>query len=125
MRKAESESKNIMKNDLEERTLSFSCELIDFVVTLLKGTIGEAIGRQLLRAGTSIGANYREANRAASKADFIHKIGICEKEASETNYWLEICTRRGLGSGDIRPGLLQESTQLLAIFTTIGKNAKR
>jgi four helix bundle protein len=52
---------------------------------------GIAIGRQLLKAGTSVGANYREANRAESKSDFIHKIGIAEKEASKTNYWLELC----------------------------------
>lgn len=113
------------KNELEERTLVFSCMLIEFVATLSRGTAGDVVGRQLLRAGTSVGANYREANRGESRADFIHKIGICEKEASEANYWLEICVRQGLGEHDSRALLLKESGELLAIFTTIGRNAKR
>jgi four helix bundle protein len=113
------------KNELEERTLIFSCKLIDFVVTLTGGVVGDVVARQLLRAGTSIGANYREANRGESKADFIHKIGVCEKEASEANYWLEICSRRRLGEAGLRTSLLDESSELLAIFTTIGRNAKR
>ena len=82
------------KNDLEERTIAFSCELMDFVLTLPKGTVGDVLGRQVLRSGTSIGANYRAANRGVSKADFIHKIGTCKKEASETAYWLEIADFR-------------------------------
>jgi four helix bundle protein len=82
------------------------------------------VGKQLLRAGTSIGANYREANRAESKDDFIHKIGVAEKEASETGYWLEICADAGIGApGAINP-LLGESVELLAILTTIGRKAK-
>lgn len=113
------------KNELEQRTLVFSCNLIDFVVTLTQGVVSEVIGKQLLRAGTSVGANYREANRGESRADFIHKIGICEKEASEANYWLEICYRQNLGNNDLRTSLLKESGELLAIFTTIGRNAKR
>ena len=114
-----------MKNELEGRTLEFSCDLIDFVTSLPKGVVGDVVGRQLLRSGTSIGANYREANRGESKADFIHKIGICEKEASETNYWLEICAKRHFGPQASREQLLKESSDLLAIFTTIGGNAKR
>ena len=113
------------KNDLEERTLRFSCDLIDFVGTLTRGVAGDVVGRQLFKSGTSIGANYREANRGESKADFIHKIGICEKEASETNYWLEICSHQNLGDGALRAPLLKESGELIAIFTTIGRNAKR
>jgi four helix bundle protein len=113
------------KNDLEERTIVFSCRLIDFLLTFPKGAVGDVVGRQLLRSGTSVGANYREANRAVSKADFINKIGTCEKEASETKYWLEICQRRTIGAPAMREPLLAESQELLAIFTTIGKNAKR
>ena len=113
------------KNDLEERTLIFSCHLMDFVTTFGRSTAGEVLARQLLRSGTSIGANYREANRGESKADFIHKIGICEKEASETNYWLEICSKQQIGEASLRESLFKESGELLAIFTTIGRNAKR
>ena len=85
---------------------------------------GSEVGRQLLRAGISIGANYREANRAESKNDFIHKIGLAEKEAAETGYWLEICSDSGIGTpAEIKP-LLAESVELLAILTTIGRKAK-
>jgi four helix bundle protein len=68
------------------------------------------LGRQLLKSGTSIGANYREANRAESKADFIHKLAIVEKEASETLYWLELMLESGIGANE-------EAKELLAIFT--------
>jgi four helix bundle protein len=85
---------------------------------------GQIIGRQLLRSGTSIGANYREANRAESKSDFIHKIGIAEKEAAETVYWLEICRDTKLGSEAKIAELLNEAGQLLAILITIGRKAK-
>ena len=70
------------------------------------------------------GANYREANRAESHDDFIHKIGIIEKEASETCYWLELCEEAGIGDTAERQWLLKESSELLAIFTSIGKTAK-
>ncbi len=77
-----------------------------------------------LRSGTSIGANYREANRAESRSDFIHKIGVVEKEASETRYWLELCEEAGLGDTEERHWLLREASELLAIFTASGKTAK-
>jgi len=71
-----------------------------------------------------VGANYREANRAESHDDFIHKIGIVEKEASETCYWLELCEEAGIGDATELGWLLKESNELLAIFTRIGKTAK-
>ncbi len=77
-----------------------------------------------MKAGTSVGANYREANRAESRADFIHKIAIVEKESSESRYWLEICDEANLGDSAKRQWLLQESGELLAIFTSTGKTAK-
>ena len=76
-----------------------------------------------MRSGTSIGANYREANRAESKLDF-HKVGIAEKEASETAYWLEICEAASLGNAEEIRGLLKESREILAIVTTIGRKSK-
>ena len=82
------------------------------------------LGYQLLKAGTSIGANYREANRAQSKKDFIHKIAVVEKEAAETQYWLELCAEAEVGNDDQRRWLLKESGELLAIFTAAGKTAK-
>ena len=75
----------------------------------------------MTKAGTSVGANYREANRARSKADFRNKIAICESEASETQYWLEVIVGMGWKSwGEIRPDY-DECSELLAIFTSIGK----
>ena len=86
------------KIELERRTKEFSLQLIRFLESLPKNYLGETQGRQLLKSGTSIGANYREANRAESKADFIHKLAIVEKEASETLYWLELMLEGGIGA---------------------------
>ena len=113
------------KNELEERTWGFALRVIRFVAALPKGRIGDVLGRQLLRSGTSIGANYREANRAESRRDFIHKIAIVEKEAAETQYWLSLLNEIEAGSPKERNWLLRESTELLAIFTTAGKSSKK
>ena len=86
-----------MKTELEERTKKFAVQVVKTVSTFPKTSEGQIIGRQLLKSGTSIGANYREANRAESKDDFVHKVGVAEKEAAETIYWLEICRECRLG----------------------------
>ena len=82
---------------------------------------GDVLTRQLLRSAKSIGANYREANRGVSRADFSNKIGTVQKEAAETQYWIELLIESKIGSEDTVLALLKESTELLAIFTTIGK----
>ena len=132
MRKAESgkrklnhQAKPRMKTELEERTKKFAVRVVKTVTVFPKNAEGQIIGRQLLKAGTSIGANYREANRAESRSDFIHKVGVAEKEAAETVYWLEICRDTGLGTEKQIIELLDESGQLLAILITIGRKAKR
>ena len=79
---------------------------------------------QLVKAGTSVGANYREANRAESRNDFIHKIALVEKEGSECQYWLEICDEAGFGDRVQLVWLLKECGELLAIFTSAGRTAK-
>jgi four helix bundle protein len=109
---------------LERRTKEFAVRIVRFVSKLPRGPIGDVLGRQLLRAGTSIGANYREACRAESRSDFLHKIFLVEKEAAETRYWLELCEATGVGPTTELPALLQEATELLAIFTQIGKSTK-
>ena len=113
-----------MKTELEGRTKEFSVRIVRLIRTFPKTVDGIEMGRQLLRSGTSIGANYREANRAESKADFIHKVGVAEKEASETVYWLELCEASPLGNTTEVRSLLAESIELLAILTTIGRKAK-
>ncbi len=82
------------------------------------------MGDQLLRSGTSIGANYREANRASSRVDFIYKINLSEKEAAETEYWLELADNAAIGDGSERAALMLEARELVAIFTRIGKTSK-
>jgi four helix bundle protein len=112
------------KVTLEKRTKEFALRIISFVATLPKNKIGDVVGYQLVNSGTSVGANYREANRAESRRDFIHKMGIVEKECAETEYWLELCQEANIGDAGERQWLLKESGELLAIFTRIGKTSK-
>ena len=112
------------KKELEYRTKVFALNVIRFVSRLHRNKVVDVLGYQLLKAGTSIGANYREANRAESRKDFIHKIAIVEKEASESQYWLELCKEAGIGKSEELKSLLCESGELLAIFTSIGKTTK-
>ena len=83
------------KNELEQRTKRFGLSIVRFVENLPKNKTTDVLGYQLLKSGTSVGANYREANRAESRADFMHKVGIVEKEIAETQYWLESKDSRG------------------------------
>jgi len=110
--------------ELEERTKIFSTNVIQLITTLPKSKAADVISYQILKSATSIGANYREAARAESKADFIHKIGIVEKEANETLYWLELI-KESLVQNDSVDNLLKECDELLAIFIASGKTAKR
>jgi len=111
------------KTELEIRSKAFALQLIELVERMPRAKASEIIGRQLLRAGTSLGANYREANRAESRADFVHKVGIAVKEAAETEYWLELINEsrqlQTVGAED----MLKEARELLAILITIGKKA--
>ncbi len=112
------------KVELERRTKAFAVRVVRFVGALPKNRLSDTLGFQLLGSGTSIGANYREANRAQSRSDFIHKIALVEKEAAETQYWLELFDETGLGNPQEREWLLQEANSLLAIFTSIGRTSK-
>ena len=112
------------KTELERRTKAFARRTIPFVSALPRNKVTDVLGYQLLKSGTSIGANYREANRAESRSDFIHKIAIVEKEAAETQYWLELYEEAGIGDPADRQWLLKESGELLAIFTSVGRTTK-
>ena len=79
-----------MEKDLEQRTKRFALAVIKLVASLPRGAASDVLGRQILRSATSIGANYREANRAVSRPDFTNKIRTIQKEAAETQYWLEL-----------------------------------
>ena len=113
-----------MKEELEKRTKLFALEIVNFVAALPSNRICDVMGRQLLKSGTSIGANYREAGRAESHADFIHKIAICEKESAETQYWLELFLEGKLAKVEKSEKLRQEASELLAIFVASGRTAK-
>lgn len=111
--------------DLKSRTKRFALDVIKFVSNLPKNHICNTLGNQLLRAGTSIGANYRAATRAKSKADFNYKIKVVEEESDESIYWLELITESGLVDSDLTTKLLKEANELTAIFSSISiKNKK-
>ncbi len=113
------------REGLEERTKEFALQIIRFVSALPKNQVSNVLGYQLLKSGTSIGANYREASRGESRADFIHKIAIAEKEAAETEYWLELFEQEGIGDVDKLHWLTKERQELLAILTASGRTAKK
>jgi four helix bundle protein len=106
--------------ELENRTRKFAVRIINLSTTLPNTTEGRIIRNQITKSGTSIGANYREANRARSKADFKNKIAICESEASETQYWLEVIVDMEWLSWDKVKLEYDECSELLGIFTSIG-----
>ncbi|MEI6153250.1 MAG: four helix bundle protein [Deltaproteobacteria bacterium] len=112
------------KTELEGRTKIFAIRVIQFVAKIPKSKTTDVLLYQLLKSGTSIGANYREANRAESRNDFMHKIGVVSKEAAETQYWLELFKETVLSDKEELNWLYKESTELLAIFTSIGKSTK-
>ena len=86
--------------------------------------IAQVLGKQVLRSGTSVGANYCEAARSRSTPEFVSKVGDCLKELEETSYWLDLLVESGAVSAAKMRDLIDEAHQLTAIFTTIGKNAK-
>jgi four helix bundle protein len=107
--------------ELEKRTRKFAVAIIHLSTTLPNTPEAKVVRNQLTKCGTSVGANYREANRSRSKADFKNKITICETEASETQYWLEVIVEVGWKSYDEVKPEYEECSELLAIFTSIGK----
>ena len=110
--------------DLEERTAKFGIDVIDFSKTIVETTITRPLISQFIRAGTSVGANYCEANDAESKKDFIHKIGICKKEARECMYWLHMIGTAVMESKEKARKLWQEAKELNLIFAAIIKSSR-
>jgi len=114
------ENKIFAKN-LEKRTRLFAVRIIRLSASLPDAPEGRVVGYQIAKSGSSIGANYREANRSGSKADFKNKIRICESESSETQYWLEVIVETGFLPWErVRPEY-EECSELLAIFTSVGR----
>lgn len=105
--------------DLSVRTKSFALRVIRLFSSLPKTTVAQTLGKQVLRFGTSVGANYREANRSRSKNEFIAKIGGCLKELDETAYWLDLLAESGILTLQMTKELCRECDELIAIPTTI------
>ena len=104
-----------MSEDLKKRMRVFALHVIRLASGLPHDKVGDVIGRQLLKCGTSVGANYRAASRAKSQADFIAKMGIVEEESDESLYWLELLVEAGLIQRQKVAGLLAEADQFVAI----------
>jgi len=104
---------------LEKRTKDFALNIIKLTTKLPDTPEAKVIRYQLAKSGTSVGANYREANNSRSKADFKNKISISAGEASETGYWLELIEQTSWMNSDEVASLIIEANELLAIFTSI------
>jgi four helix bundle protein len=117
---------NSMRNsDLRERTKQFALRILTLASMMPRTREADIIAKQVVKSGTSVGSNYREAGRARSKAEFTSKIGVVEQEADETLYWLEIIRECDWIKHELVDSLIIEADELVAIFTTIGKKSKK
>ncbi|HEX3719144.1 MAG TPA: four helix bundle protein [Verrucomicrobiae bacterium] len=113
------------ERDLKVRTQQFALNVIQFVEKLPASETCRIIGRQLLRSGTSVGANYRAASRSRSKADFIAKMGIVVEEADESAYWIELLAATHKIKPELSAELLREANELVAIAVASINTARR
>ena len=105
--------------DLEDRTAKFGEDIIEFVKSLPRNLINDPLIRQVIRSGTSIGANYMEADVAESKKDFKHKISLCRKESKETKHWLRMIAKANPNKKEQCRSLWKEAQELTLIFSAI------
>jgi four helix bundle protein len=112
------------ERDLVPRTKEFARRVIRLYAALPKEVVAQVLGKQLLRSGTSVGANYREANRARSRPEFIAKIGDCLKEADESVYWIELLLDENFFPPAQLQSLFREANELVAILVTISKRSR-
>jgi four helix bundle protein len=103
-------------DELRRRTKSFAIRIVNVFRSLPRSPDAQTLGKQLLRSGTSVAANYRAVCRARSKAEFVSRLGIVVEEADETVFWLELLTETGLVRPERAQDLLKEANELLAIF---------
>jgi len=112
------------REELKRRTKKFALDIIRLVEEFPRSKTGDIIGRQLIKSATSVGANYRAACRAQSRAHFISKISIVEEEADESLYWLELSKDAGLADEKKISPFIKEADELTAIFTSSKKTAR-
>lgn len=115
----------MQKGDLKQRTKQYVLRVIKLTQALPHTQTGWVIGKQLLRSGTSVGANYRAACRARSTAEFIAKLGIVIEEADESAFWLEIIIESGLYKKEAIEPLLQETNEIVAIMVSSSNTARK
>lgn len=113
------------KDELKRRTKQFALRVVNLVEAIPRGQTADVLGRQLLRSGTSVGANYRAACRAKSTADFIAKMGIVEEEADESLYWTELLIEAGIVKPERLELLMKEGNELLAITVASINTARK
>lgn len=114
-----------MENDLKERTKKYALRVIKLVRFLPKTTEGRTVGNQLIRSGTSVGANYRAVCRARSRAEFIAKLGVVIEEIDESAFWLEIIIEAGIMKKELVDSLLKETNEIVAIMVSSSNSASR
>ena len=107
------------------RTKKFGLRVIRLVASLPRNQVASILGNQLLRAGTSVGANYRSAVRGKSRADFISKMGIVEEECDESLYWMELLSESGLLKPKLVSALMVEGEEILSVTVASIKTARR
>ena len=112
------------RDDLRKCTKRFALRVIKSYETLPRSGFAQVLGHQLLRSGTSVGANFREAHRSRSNAEFVSKVGDSLKELEETAYWLELLVESGAVAQQKLAALLDETSQLTAILTAIAKKVR-
>ena len=111
--------------DLRTRTIDFALRIIKLYTSLPKTSEAQVLGKQVLRSGTSVGANYREGHRAKSDADIVNKFETVLQELDETDYWLELLVKSNIMAAAKADPLRKEASELLAIFTTIVTKIKK
>jgi four helix bundle protein len=116
--------KNGQQEDLKYRTRRFALAVIRLYTSLPRSTVSHVLGRQLLRSGTSVGAHYRESQRAKSNPDFISKIEGALQELEETGYWLELLRDSGFSNPERIEPLSAEANELTAIFVSVARTVK-
>lgn len=113
-------------DEMRVRTKRYGGSVVRFFVSLDKKREElRVLGKQMLRAGTSVGANYREASRARSDSEFVAKIELCAQEADETQYWLELLRDDCELNSDELEKVWTEADELIRIFVTMSKNTKQ
>jgi four helix bundle protein len=117
--------KHMREVDLKRRTKQFALRAMKLAASLDRSITGRTLANQLVRSGTSVGANYRSACRARSKVEFISRLGVVEEEADESAYWMELIIEAGLMPENRVKMLLNEADQLVAIVVASRRSVRR